>query len=146
MENESSRGDVSRMDIKHFISENNVDKCNALIDVEMLEQAEQLIGVRFGKELREYLLKYGYLGYDYIELYGINARQGMDSDMVKQTLYLHLYFPITRPYVALENQGDGDYYLINSNDEVYEYNSEQEKMMDVGMSLFEYILQRFQSI
>ena len=82
------------MDIKQFIAENDVDKGNALIDVKLLEQAEQTVGVRFGEELTEYLLKYGYLGYEYIELYGMNSRQGLESDMIKQTLYLHKYFPL----------------------------------------------------
>ena len=132
------------MDIKQFIAENNVDQSNALIDVKLLEQAEKEVGLRFGEELTEYLLKYGYLGYEYIELYGMNSRQGLESDMVKQTLYLHKYFPVTKAYIALENQGEGDYYLVNSNDEVYEYISEQNELLNTGMTLYEYILQRFQ--
>ena len=133
------------MDIKQFISENNVDQSNAPIDVTLLEQAEKEVGVRFGEELTEYLLKYGYLSFEYIELYGMNSRQGLESDMVKQTLYLHKYFPATQTYVALENQGDGDYYLVNSNDEVYEYDSEQNKLINTGTTLYEYILQRFEN-
>ena len=57
------------MDIKQFISENNVEQSNALIDVKMLEQAEREVGVNFGEELTEYLLKYGYLAFEYVELY-----------------------------------------------------------------------------
>ena len=132
------------MDIKQFIVENNVDQSNALIDVKLLEQAEKEVGLRFGEELTEYLLKYGYLSYEYIELYGMNSRQGLESDMVKQTLYLHKYFPATQGYVALENQGEGDYYIVNSNDEVYEYISEQNKLLKTGMNLNQYILHRFQ--
>lgn len=112
--------------------------------MKLLEQAEKEVGLRFGEELTEYLLKYGYLGYEHIELYGMNSRQGLESDMVKQTLYLHKYFPVTHGYVALENQGEGDYYLVNSDDEVYEYISEQNKLFDTGMDLYQYILRRFQ--
>ena len=36
-----------------------------MIDVKMLEQAEREVGVNFGEELTEYLLKYGYLK-DYV--------------------------------------------------------------------------------
>ena len=133
------------MDIRQFISENSVDQCNALINSETLELAEKQIGLSFGEELTEYLLKYGYLGYEYIELYGINANQGLKSDMVTQTEYLHKYFPLTKSFIALENQGEGDYYVVNSKDEVYEYISEQNKLLETGLSLFEYILNRFQN-
>jgi hypothetical protein len=132
------------MDIKQFIAENDVDKGNALIDVTLLEQAEQLVCVRFGEELTEYLLKYGYLGFLYVELYGMNSRQGLESDMIKQTLYLHKYFPLTKAYVAIENQGEGDYFLVDSDDVVYEYISEQNNLLNIGMKLNQYILHRFQ--
>lgn len=131
------------MDIKQFISENDVDQTNALIDEKMLEQAEKEVGIKFGDELKEYLLKYGYLAFEFVELYGMNSRQGLESDMVRQTLYLHKYFPATLPFVALENQGDGDYYLINSDDDVYEYVAEQDHLLGTGLKLFDYIVQRF---
>ncbi len=134
------------MDIKQFISENNVDRTKSLIDNDTLKSAEKQIGFSFGKELTEYLLTYGYLGYEYIELYGINSNQGLKSDMVTQTEYLHKYFPQTKNFVALENQGEGDYYIVNGSDEVFEYISEQDKLIDTGLSLFEYILNRFQNI
>lgn len=133
------------MDIRQFISENSVDRSNSLINRETLELAEKQIGLSFGEELTEYLLKYGYLGYEYIELYGINANQGLKSDMVTQTEYLHKYFPLTKSFIALENQGEGDYYIVNGKDEVYEYISEQNKLVETGLSLFEYILDRFQN-
>ena len=133
------------MNIEKFISENAVDQSKSLIDVEMLERAEKKVGVRFGEGLTEYLLKYGYLGFEYVELYGINSCQGLDSDMVKQTLYLHKYFPETVPMIAIENQGDGIYYLVNSEDEVYEYDSGLKQLKKTKFTLFEYILQRFKT-
>ena len=45
-------------------------------------------------QLREYLLSYGYLASGSVELYGINSRQKMDSDMIRQTRYLHEYSPL----------------------------------------------------
>ena len=146
MENAGARVGVSIMDIIQFIAENDVDKGNALIDVKLLEQAEQIVGVRFGEELTEYLLKYGYLGYEYVELYGMNSRQGLESDMIKQTLYLHKYFPLTNAFVAIENQGDGDYFLVDSDDAIYEYISEQNNLLNTGMKLNQYILHRFQEV
>ena len=80
------------MDIKEFVEKNNLEKCKNLIKVEQLNNIEKEIKIKFGNELKKYILEYGYLAYEYIELYGINSKQGIESDMVKQTLYLHKYF------------------------------------------------------
>lgn len=133
------------MTIEQFVSNNNVLKCNALVDINVLEKAEKEVDVKFGEELKEYLLKYGYLIYDGVELYGINSRQGLNSDMIKQTLYLHKYYPETVPYVALEDRGEAHYFLLSSEDKVYEYMAEEGELLCTELSLFEYIIQRFQN-
>jgi len=89
------------MDIKEFVEKNNLEKCKSLIKVEQLNNIEKEIKIKFGNELKKYILEYGYLAYEYIELYGINSKQGIESDMVKQTLYLHKYFPKTINYIAV---------------------------------------------
>ena len=131
------------MDIKEFVDKNNLEKCKNLIKAEQLNNIEKEIKIKFGNELKKYILEYGYLAYEYIELYGINSKQGIDSDMVKQTLYLHKYFPKTINYIAIENQGDGNYYILDSNDKVYIYISEQDKIIDTELRLFDYIMNRF---
>lgn len=133
------------MDIKQFIQENDVLKSNSLIDVNTINDVENVTGIKIGKQLIEYITTYGYLIFGDVELYGITARQGIEeSDMVKQTLYLHKYFPSTKGYIALENQGDGDYYIVDSTDTVYEFISEQDKLNNTGLKLFDYIIKRFE--
>lgn len=134
------------MDIKEFVEKNNLEKCKNLIKAEQLNNIEKEIKIKFGNELKKYILEYGYLAYEYIELYGINSKQGIESDMVKQTLYLHKYFPKTINYIALENQGDGNYYILDSNDKVYRYISEQDKIIDIELRLFDYIMNRFKEV
>lgn len=134
------------MNIETFILKNNVSKSQNLASENIIKEAETKVGILFGRELTEYLLKYGYLAFEFVELYGINALQGLNSDMVKQTVYLHQYYPETVNYVALENCGEGDYRLVGSKDEVYEYDSNLKQLTNTGLSLFEYILQRFQSL
>lgn len=134
------------MDIKKFVSENNLEKCKNLINAKELDTIEKEIGIKFGAELKKYILEYGYLAYKHIELYGINSKQGNKSDMIKQTLYLHKYFPKTANYIAIENQGEGDYYIVDSNDNVYRYISEQDKIIDTQFKLFKYIESRFLEI
>ncbi|MCM1991323.1 SMI1/KNR4 family protein [Oceanirhabdus seepicola] len=131
-------------DLKKFIKENEVEFCASLIDKKMLGDTQKEIGVKIGNLLSEYILHYGYLAYDYVEFYGVNARQGMESDMIKQTKYLHENFPCTKPFIALENRGDGDYILIDSNDSVYEFiPSMNNEMRTMDCNLFDYIYDRF---
>ena len=65
------------MNLDTFVIHHNVDHSNSRIDVSMLEQAEKATGTKFGEELAVYLLKYGYLGFEHVELYGMNSRQGL---------------------------------------------------------------------
>lgn len=132
------------MSLKEFIENNDVDKGRLLVDVSVVEAASKELGVEFGGELVQYILKYGYLAFEYVELYGMNSRLGLDSNMIKQTKYLHQYYPATASYVAIENQGEGDYYIVNSDDRVFGYDTELDRLTDTGLSLFEYILKRFE--
>ena len=134
------------INIQKFISNNNVDYATNLINETDINLYERKIGICFGDQLIQYLLKYGYLGFEYIEFYGINSKQGYNSDMVKQTLYLHKYYEATKPYIAFENCGEGDYILVDSEDNVYKYISETNQLSNLGIKLFDYILSQFESI
>lgn len=134
------------MNIKEFIEKNDVDQSNERINIDMMEQAEKLIGVHFGDELTEYLLKYGYLGFQYVEFFGMNPRQGLKSDLVEQTLYMHKYYPVTSDLIAIENQGESDYYLVDSKDVVYEYDVSLKWLRKTSLKFFEYIQERFESV
>ncbi|MCR5772415.1 MAG: SMI1/KNR4 family protein [Butyrivibrio sp.] len=134
------------MSLKAFIENNEVTSTTRLIDEATLIEAEKIIGITFGNQLKEYILTYGYLSYKFAELYGINSNQKIESDLVRQTLYLHKYFPIVNKYIAIENQGDGDYYVVDSSDHVFEFDSDLGELSDTGFKLFDYILDRFDGI
>ena len=134
------------MNLKNFIENKEVDYTKNLIDVEELRKIEKIIGVEFGGQLTKYVLKYGYLAYKHIEFYGVNSKHVLDSDMVTQTVYLHKYFSKTSEYIALENSGDGVYVIVSSEDKIYEYSSDDDSVKEIGLKLFDYILQRFQEI
>lgn len=131
------------MDIHEFICKNDVDFAAHLIKKSDLELAENDLGMTFGPQLSAYLLDYGYLGFESVEFYGINSRQGLKSDMITQTHYLHKYYAATGPYVALENYGEGDYILVDSEDNVFRFISEENKLVRTEKKLFDYILTRF---
>lgn len=133
-------------DLDKFIKEKGVEFTKNLINMENINEAQNYLGITFGSELKEYILEYGYLAYEYAELYGINSIQLMESDMIRETKRLHELFPKTANLIIIENQGDGDYYLVDSNDNVYEYISDIDELTDVKMSLFDYILNRFTEV
>ena len=134
------------MSLEQFIEENEVDKTTNLVDESVIAEAEGQLQVTFGTQLKQYILKYGYLGYEYAELYGMNSNENLKSDLVEQTKYLHKYYPETKNYIAIENQGEGDYYFVDQSDMVFEYDTDMEKMTSIGCTLFEYIVKRFESI
>ena len=127
-----------------YIKKHGVEYSNALIEKKDISHIEKEIGVKMGLCLIEYLLRYGYLMFNYVELYGVTARQWLESDLVKQTVYLHRYFKQTEGLIAIENQGEGDYYLVDSQDNVYEFDSELKKLTKTGKCLEDYIISRFE--
>ncbi|MCD7822654.1 MAG: SMI1/KNR4 family protein [Oscillospiraceae bacterium] len=132
------------MDIKEFVHNKDVDFTKNLIGKSDIRAVEKELGVKIGSQLEEYLLEYGYLGFESVELYGVNSRQKLKSDMVTQTLYLHKYFRKTKPYIAIESFGDGDYRLVDPDDNVYRYISDGDDLTSTGKKLFDYILERFE--
>lgn len=134
------------MGLEDFITKNKVSFTKNLISVEDITIIEEEIGVPCGKELRDYLLKYGYLAYKHVELYGVNSKQMTESDMIKQTKYLHKYFMKTSEYIALENMGDGEYVLVSASDDIFEYSSEQDDITKLDYKFDDYILKRFTEI
>jgi len=108
---------------------------------------EEELGVKFGQQLKEYILKYGYLAYKHIEFDGINANQKLDSDMIRDTKNIRNLSDKLNELVVIENQGDGDYYLVDSNDNMYEFiqdGSLELKKLDID--LCQYIYDRFLSV
>lgn len=127
-----------------FIKNNECDYTKNIINLEVLNMAENRIGIKFGNQLSEYLLKYGYLGFKSIELYGMNSNQGLNSDLFEQTMYLHNSFEITKPYIAIDKIQDSIYTLIDSSDNIYVCDLEKNIIKETNIKLFDYILNRFE--
>lgn len=60
-------------------------------------------------------------------------------------LYLHEYYPETKEFVDRKS-GEGDYYLVNGKNEVYEYDVNLGKLVQMKYTLFEYIAHRFEQV
>ena len=108
---------------------------------------EEALGVKFGEQLREYILNYGYLAYEYIEFDGINIGQKLDSDMIKDTENIRSLSDKVKELIVIENQGDGDYYLIDSNDNMYEFILDGSlELKELNIDFCQYISERFASV
>ncbi len=131
------------MTLVEFINNNDVDYTFNRIPEEKIDELESKIGVSFGEQLKKYVLEYGYLGYKHIELFGVNNSEVTNSDMIKKTLRLHTRFEKTKDLIAVEDQGDGDYYLVDSDDRIYRFIAPNNELIPMNIDLFEYILKRF---
>ena len=131
------------MNFAEIVNRYSVDYTKNLIEKIQVDEVENVLGILLPNSLKEYILNYGYLGYRHIELYGVYSNEYLKTDMIKQTLYLHKYFEKTRNYIALENIGEGGYILLDTNDEVYEYDSEMDILIKLDKHLLEYIYDRF---
>lgn len=135
------------MDLKAFIKhhQEQVDFSKFCIKNEDVESIEKVLDVKIGDQLLEYILTYGYLGYEYIDFLGINSRLMEKSNMVKSTQYLHQYFEKTNNLISFEAAGDGVFFLVDSDDNVYEYASSDDELIKTKWKLFDYILDRFEN-
>ena len=113
--------------LEEFIRKHDVDYSNKCVDEMAMPKIIENCGMKFGSQLTYYILRYGYLGYGFVEFYGVSRVDFLHSDMIKETKYLHKWFPETYNKVAFENQGDGDYYLVDENDNMYRFLSSREK-------------------
>lgn len=133
-------------DFHEFISHLGAEYSEHLISASDLPSIEEYLKVSIGPQLRTYLLDYGYLAYRSAELYGIVSTKWLYSDMVRITMWLRKHTCKVDDQVAVENQGDGDYYLVDSRDNVYRFLLDTNELIPQGVKLFEYIIVRFESL
>jgi hypothetical protein len=133
--------------LKKFIEENKVEFSKKRVGVEFFESFEKKLNAVVGNQLKKYILDYGYLAYKSIEMYGITANQAMNSDMVKKSIFLHNHFECTKGLVVLEDAGDGDFFLINNEDDIFEFIPDSNRQINPkNQKLFDYIYERFISV
>ena len=130
------------MKLSEIIKGREIDVSPSPIQASDIGMAEAFLGVKIGDQLQEYLTEYGYIGCGFVEMYGINSKMGSRSSMIKRTVSLHEHHPKTKNLIVIEDQGDGDYYLTDSNDKIYRYLESRNELTDMDMTLFDYIAQR----
>ena len=121
-----------------FTSDNTLDRTG-------IREYEERLGIKFGDQLKDYLTN-GFIVYGPMYLFGINPKVKFYSNLIEETEYIHKYFPETNGLVAIEDQGEADYYLVDSNDNVFEYITETEELINMKISLEDYIEARIKSV
>lgn len=134
------------MTLDEFIQNSDVDYAFNRVSEDFICKIEEKLGVKLGSQLKRYILEYGYLGYKHVELFGVNAYQKFKSDMLAQTIWINDHFKQTTGLIAIEDQGDGDYYLADSSDRMYRFVAANNELTPQNIDLFEYILKRFAAI
>lgn len=130
------------MKLKDILLKYDIDYSVSRIDAEKIKKYEELLGTEFGVQLREYIINYGYIGYRHIEMYGINAVQGESSDMIKTTIALRQRDSQLNGLIAIENQGDGEYYFVDSKDQIYRYFQGAKELSKISVDMESYIVHR----
>ena len=119
------------------------DKSSAPPSVDTIAEVSKVLKIEFGPQMLSYLKEFGYLGKGSIELYGVNERQKLQSDLVTTTMNLWEYNCSCRGFVVIENRGDGIYAVCNANDEMFLSSANgHDAPEDLGMSLSAYISER----
>jgi len=134
--------DNINVELEQFIND-NCDFTSNTISLELLKKIEQDCGIKFGSQLSYYIIKYGYLGYEDIELYGINSKEGINSDLLVQTRYLHDYFENTKSFIVIDKMGEFLYSLVDKDDNIYVYDINNKTCKFLNIKLFDYVLKRF---
>jgi hypothetical protein len=120
-----------------------IDFSNAPPTAETIKKVEEALGCKLASQLKAYLTEFGYIGCGSVEMYGVNERQGLNSDMVKQTLHLNRQYPQTKGYIAIENQGEGDYIMCDSKNMIFDFIPEEgSAIKPLKLDLLNYILKR----
>ena len=134
------------MNLEKFIENNEIEHTNNLISTDQLHIVEEELNVKFGENLTNYILKYGYLAYEDVEFYGITSNQYMQSDLIVQTRYLHNYFATTKELIAVESLGEGIYALVDKKDGVFIFDSVSGSIDNTGKNLDQYIYERLTNV
>ncbi len=134
------------MTVSEFVRNNKVRFTYSTIKENEIPTYEKSMGVKMGEQLKEYIVEYGFLAFCYVEMFGINDIRQMKSDMIMETEFVHDMSDKAKNLIALEDQGDGDYFLVDSEDNVYRFIPALDELTPMNVKLYDHILARFMSV
>ena len=108
--------------IDGFIRE-NAEELRVLFPAtdELVKAAESAMGVELGPQLRKYVMRYGLILYDGYEVYSMNSRAGISSNMIVETIKMHKTDQNTRDLIVIDYDEEVGGIFVDSNDNVYNF-------------------------
>lgn len=100
---------------------------------EKVIKAEKMIDIPFGSQLKDYLLKYSNLEYNDVHFFGID---------LKETTQLYRNFSLQKKYIVFCINEYNNYILIDSKDDMYEFDTEKKEVRSLHIKLFDYIIKK----
>lgn len=116
-----------------------MEHLDRFLTYDLINAASQILNVRFGVELRWYLMRYGYLANADAEFYGLDFKNGLESDLITATRILRNSAPWTDGYVAVYHVSDSVYAMCDKSDRVYITDLRHPGFTSTGMCLSEYL-------
>jgi hypothetical protein len=133
--------------VKRISSVGITEKSKNPASVQLLESIEEYLNIKLGSQMCSYLLEYGYLAFGYIEFNGANEKQKLRSDIVINSGYVHEHYPETRGFIVLEDRGEEDFILCDSQDAVYSFTPAASRgIRKMNLYLVDYIIERYNQI
>jgi hypothetical protein len=125
----------------------NIEKSKNPASKKLVQQIEKDLKINLGTQMQSYLIEYGYIAFSFVEFYGANENQKLDSDIVVKCKHLYGNYTQTEGFIPLEDRGDGCFILCNSEDEVFEFTPSISYIVTpLNLSLSEYIVNRWKEI
>jgi len=136
-----SGGNAVPVSISEFNAKYKPDTFIRKPNEEAIKNAEKELGVTFGPQLKKYLLTYGGISYKFVEFEGLAATR-VKSDIVQRTLNARELGLDKKYIVILKIHDEGLYAVVDSKDNVYEFDSAlgSKKYKDMKMKFEDYFI------
>ena len=131
--------------IIEFVQNNDVDTVENEIGTEQLKQLFASVSFVPGAQFFEFVNKYSYLAFKYVEFFGINKVMLEKSRLFARTKAFIEAHPETRGFYIAESLGDGYFVLVDGQDNIYDYFvGDSIKPEPSDMKFFDYVIKRFE--
>lgn len=97
----------------------NYDRGERAASALEIESAESALDMKFGKELKAYLLQFGHLACGYVCFTGIGSDLPVYRNIVMKTLELQKRYAWLTGYAAMLDLGGSKWAVCNGRDKVY---------------------------
>lgn len=131
-----------------FVTENECDCCKKdnLVSEDFVPKFETRLGMRLGPQLKDYMLRYGYIGYKYWELEGACQTLGLNSSLIHSTDRARRIFDFVADMVVIVDIDGEEFYLVDSKDEVYHLLRCNRELVPLNIDFYDFIVHEITKI